>query len=130
MTRPAGTTPLGFPYPGSSGIHANTPGAIQALAEAVSNRLTAGAGAVTLDYWAGAVNVSANNINVPLSTFPRLQAVNGMVATVGTNWGGTHYWAWTAVPSTTQVTLVPTQPGAAAINGSVTINLLAWGPQR
>jgi hypothetical protein len=84
MTRPAGTTPNGLPYPGSVDIHARTPAALQALAEAVEARLTAQAPGVIMDTWRGPVAVSTfgGSYGSFVVVFPRLAAITGWIAAV------------------------------------------------
>lgn len=130
--RPAGTTSRGLPYPGSDTTHAGTPAALQALAEAIEPALASGIGAgIAFDFYAGgALVASTGDITVDMAWFPRLTALNGMVATQGTNMGGPFRWAWTAVSTDTIIRLIASEPGAAAPSGWMTINIIAWGPAR
>lgn len=82
MTRPAGSTPNGLPYPGSIDIHARTPAALQALAEATEARLTAMSPGTILDAWRGEVQISLSGASYGsfTVTFPRLAAITGWIA--------------------------------------------------
>jgi hypothetical protein len=92
VTRPGGTTPRGLPYPGSANIHADTPNAIRALAEAVDAQLTSLGSGIILDTFTGKVRAGpgqgygAAQFSV---TFPKLASVQGCVASWGTFLGGT-----------------------------------------
>lgn len=97
MTRPGGTTPRGLPYPGSAGIHANTPSALQALAEAITAQLgTIGAGLI-FDTFAGKIHLGAAlGYQSPVFrvAFPKLSQVIGCVASYGNFAGGPVVPAW------------------------------------
>lgn len=83
MTRPAGKTAHGFPYPGSAGIHPDTPRYMQDLA----NALQAQAGG-TQKYWRYTGNVTFDNSS-GFITFPGMAVVVGALAFGGTErgWG-------------------------------------------
>lgn len=81
VTRPGGTTPRGLPYPGSDAPHANTPAALQALAEAITGQLSALPGGLIFDTWTGQVTCSATaTFTIP---FPNLAVVSGYVCCYG-----------------------------------------------
>lgn len=89
MTRPAGSTPNGLPYPGSAEIHARTPAALQALAEAIESKLTAIAPGIILDVYRGPVHLT--NFGASSSSFafafPNLATCQGRVGVAGVDQG-------------------------------------------
>lgn len=86
VTRPGGTTPRGLPYPGSSGAHANTPAALQALAEAITAQMGTLPGGIVLDTFVGKLTsgirlqYQSASIIVP---FAKLGTVLGAVVSYG-----------------------------------------------
>lgn len=91
MTRPSGTTPRGLPYPGSANIHANTPQALQALAEAVTAQLGSIGDNVIFDTFVGKIQtggVLGYQSSVFRIAFPKLSQVIGCVASYGNFAGG------------------------------------------
>lgn len=140
MTRPAGVTPRGFPYPGSANIHANTPAALQALAEAISGQLSSVGAGVVFDFYGGNVTVSSNLITLsPAVIFPRLQTVNGLTGNLGVS-GVPGYGCYlSGQPGASgdlqlQVQNTDFRGPAGAFgtkySGPAWVNLLAWGPMR
>jgi len=153
VTRPSGTSPRGLPFPGSAGIHANTPAAIQALAEAVEAQLSSLGSGVILDTFTGKVRLGpgvgygASTFYVP---FPRLATVLGALASYGTFLGGPAVplvigaapgapnWTnpyidplyFTAWPINNNV-FVTTSPGQGyfpeVVNTDITVCALGWG---
>jgi len=134
VTRPAGTTPNGLPYPGSVDIHARTPAALQSLAEAIESKLTAVTPGIILDPWRGIVNLpsfggSYSTFTIP---FPRLAAVNGWVGVYGVDDGGGLQDGFvTCVPGAGgngYFTVAPwtrVKPTTA-----ITVHAVGWGPPR
>lgn len=129
MTRPAGTTPRGLPYPGSANIHAETPTAIQALAEAITAQLSSIGAGLVFDFWVGLRTCdSAGKFTVP---FPNLAAVSGGVCTYGVNLGGTLRNGWAAGLAAGGVgNMVATLYTENFNNTTVTIHAIGWGPPK
>jgi hypothetical protein len=135
MTRPAGLTPKGLPFPGSIDIHARTPAALQALAEAIEAKLTALAEGVMLDMFRGVLPVATSggygSFTVP---FARLAAVTGWVGTPGTDAGGSLAVGF-IVPgvNTGWGQFFPSPTGGnghGPIPSSLTVHAVGWGPPR
>jgi hypothetical protein len=91
MTRPGGVTPRGLPYPGSGAAHADTPAALQALADAISSQLGSVAGGVELKGWAGNVTLDGN-ASVVL-TFAGYQVLGG-ICQLTSHMGGSGSPGW------------------------------------
>jgi hypothetical protein len=102
MTRPGGTTPRGLPFPGSVNIHADTPNAIRALAEAVDSQLSSLGAGIILDTFTGTARVGADSTGYATGqftvTFPRIAALQGAVASYGTFLGGPAQPGWISPP--------------------------------
>lgn len=134
MTRPAGITPRGFPYPGSSGLHANTPTVLQALAEAITGQLSSVGVGVVFDFYAGTVQVSANLISLTPAIFTRLQTVNGVVGNCGVGAPGGAYLAGQPGGSGSLQLAIGHLDWVTATDrpytGALWVNLLAWGPSK
>lgn len=125
--RPGGTTSRGLPYPGSTGIIANTPSALQALAEAITGQLSSLGSGIITDAYAGNANASAGKIdlsNIALY-FPKLASVTGMVGGLGGSPA-----AYFLCGSGASVYVSGMNYRAAQINGAVWIDVLAWGPPK
>lgn len=136
MTRPAGVTPKGLPYPGSADIHPQTPAAIQALAEAIEANLTS-MGTTVVDMYHGLITVqSGGTYGSFVIPFPNLASVTGFVAGWGlddggasgangylTGGAGSGYCVFAPVPSSTA-------PANVKIPGSITVHAVGWGPKR
>lgn len=127
MTRPAGTTPgRGFPYPGSELIIANIPGAMKALADAISANLTGIGQGVVLAFHRGSHSVSAGIVTWDqAAAFPTLAVVQGMIATQDT--GGPAASVLGGGLNGARMNLYPLQHSLAKFSGSVTIDAIAWG---
>jgi hypothetical protein len=148
MTRPGGTTPRGLPYPGSVNIHADTPKAIQALAEAITAQLSSLGSGVILDTFTGTAHVGPDSTGWPAGqfsvTFPSLAVVQGAVASYGTFLGGPAQPGWVSPPgpgnfvppggvNTALFTMMDVNgwnmPYAFRFkNTDITVCALAWGP--
>ena len=90
VTRPAGTTPNGLPYPGSVDIHVRTPAALQALAEATEAKLSAVTPGIIIETFRGVISTAGSSyfprgFTVP---FTRLAVVNGWIGAYGVDDGG------------------------------------------
>jgi hypothetical protein len=135
MTRPAGTTPKGLPYPGSADIHARTPTAIQALAEAIDSKLTSLGSGIMLDLYQGVLPVS-NMINWGTVTipFPNLAAVQGYIAIPGIDSGGQDilgYFAGGYDSGFGQFYPIPgVGSGHGPIPSTLTVHAIGWGTPR
>lgn len=129
MTRPAGTTPRGLPYPGSGGIHADTPAALQALAEAITAQLSSIGQNTVFDFWVGLRTCdSTGKFTVP---FANLAACDGGICSYGVNAGGTLRNGWAAGLAAGGVGyMVATLYGENFNNTTVTINAVGWGPPK
>lgn len=138
MTRPGGTTPRGLPYPGSAGIHANTPAALQALAEAVTAQLTSLGNDIVLETFTGTITTESfdRGYGVAAFTVPwkTLGTVLGMVASYGNFAGGPGTPGWIHAPDTGSglFFLVPAKGWVAPYTDKfvgVTVSLcaLGWG---
>jgi hypothetical protein len=105
VTRPAGTTPRGLPYPGSAGIHANTPAALQALAEAVTGQLTSLGNGVILETFTGVVTIDSYDRGYGIASFRipwvKLRVVLGSVVSYGSFAGGPGSPGWIQAPDAT-----------------------------
>lgn len=133
MTRPAGMTPHGLPYPGSAEIHARTPAALQALAEAVESKLSAQAPGIIIDRFRGLIPVngfggSFGAISIP---FAHLAAVHGWIGCYGVDDGGglVDGFVSSGIGSNTgyfvSAPWVAIKPPA-----SITVHAIGWGPPR
>lgn len=102
MTRPGGVTPIkALPYPGSANIQAETPKALQSLAEAIDAQLSSVQGGYQFAFWAGALTLDSAGQS-PVLNFPGLRSVAGALVSLGYWLPGTVYragWA-TAAGST------------------------------
>jgi hypothetical protein len=133
MTRPAGTTPHGLPYPGSVDIHARTPAALQALAEAVEAKLTALTPGVIIDKFRGVVPVAAfggsyGTFTVP---FPNLAAVTGWIGCLGIDDGGGLVDGFLLGGAGGGHGTIVTAPWIKVKPpGSITVHAIGWGPPR
>jgi hypothetical protein len=135
MTRPSGTTPNGLPFPGSIDIHARTPAALQALAEAIESKLTAISPGVILDAWRGVVQVGQygsahGGITVP---FPRLAAVTGWIGCYGVDDGGglQDGYITNLFTSSNGLGYYCSAPWASGrATSAITIHAVGWGPPR
>ena len=78
-------TPRGLPYPGSDGAHADTPAALQALADAISSQLGSVAGGVELKTWSGLVALDSGASAV--LSFPGFTVLGG-IAQLTSHLGG------------------------------------------
>jgi hypothetical protein len=113
VTRPAGTTPRGLPYPGSAGIHANTPAALQALAEAVDAQMNSLGAGVILDTFTGKVRLGPGTgygLAQFAVTFPNLATVIGAIASYGTFLGGPALPMLITAPGVPNFTMSSTDP--------------------
>lgn len=134
VTRPGGVTPRGFPYPGSAGIQATTPGALQALAEAITGQLSSIGAGVILDVFVGARTVSANTVQpLTVAEFPKLASITGMVAQIGSAPGASYLGGGvntggTAPQQTFRVMALRNR--APAYTGNITVLAIAWGPAK
>ena len=132
VTRPAGTTPNGLPYPGSADIHANTPAALQALAMAVDDRLSALEPGIIIDVYRSGMSVPVSSY-FPAQfnfTFPRLAAVNGWVGVYGVDDGGVLADAYIIASNATfgQIAGLPFYIARPPAN--FTLHAVGWGPPR
>lgn len=134
MTRPAGTTARGLPYPGSAEIHPRTPDALKALAEAFESKITTIQPGLILDLWAGVLQCTrASTYCYFVVPFPKLASVIGWVGTAGIDLGGnlvdgwlytsdgSGYGAFTVAPLAHSGGVGPTPPNA------ITVHALGWG---
>jgi hypothetical protein len=87
--RPAGVTARGLPYPGSANIHAETPKAIQALAEAIDGQLGSIVGGYQLAFWVGNISIDSAGKS-QLLVFPTLSSIRGGLVSYGTFGGGVY----------------------------------------
>lgn len=124
MTRPAGSTPRGLPWPSSANSHSETPAAIKSLAEAIAAQLTNLGDGVILDTFAGPLPITNNQFTVP---FPRLAACTGMVCCQGFSWGGADAAGWVAHAYGSTGRWMSPQIPAAAAPAQVTIHAVGWG---
>lgn len=138
MTRPAGVTPRGLPYPGSVNIHAETPVALQSLAEAISAQLTAiGSGQTAIATFTGLKSlgtIGTARYGRGSHTFAELATVEGCVGMVGPFIGGGVYrWGWVAAAynstgNAITFDVIPVQPQPETFAGAtVAVCLFAWG---
>lgn len=134
MTRPAGTTPNGLPYPGSADIHVRTPAALQALAEAVESRLSAVSPGIIIETFRGLVTVTGSSyfprgFYVP---FTRLAAVNGWFGAYGVDDGGQLLDCFVAASAagSNYGNLVATPFYNVSPPSSFTLHAIGWGPPR
>ena len=138
MTRPGGTTARGLPYPGSVGIHADTPKAIQALAEAVDGQLSTIGGGNAIAFWTGNVTMNSSETSPNMGQyFPALRSIAGMVVAYGTWAGGVNQIGWPTAGgaagtfqmcSAKAAYLWPTGTAESFANKTVTVCVMAWGP--
>jgi hypothetical protein len=134
MTRPAGTTPKGLPYPGSADIHARTPASIQALAEAIDAKVTS-LGPIVLDFYQGVLPVS-NIVNWGTVTipFPNLAAVQGFIAIPGIDSGGNDVLGYFAGGHDSGYGQFYPVPGGGSGHGPIpsliTVHAVGWGTPR
>jgi hypothetical protein len=136
VTRPAGLTPKGLPFPGSIDIHARTPAALQALAEAIEAKLTALAPGLMLDTWRGLLplTISGGVYGMFTVPFPRLAAVTAWIGTPGTDAGGSLSVGF-IVPTTGSGVgyFLPSPTGnltVAPVPSTLTVHAVGWGPPR
>jgi hypothetical protein len=135
--RPSGVTPRGLPYPGSANIHAETPKALQALAEATSAQLSSVGGGLIFDFFVGNKQTDGSGMfrMNPGVEFPKLKVVYGVLAQLGVHLGGTyHPGEVTGQSSLTSFYVVagrqylqPAEGQETFFNTTVSICAVAWG---
>jgi len=105
VTRPAGVTPRGLPYPGSAGMHSNTPAALQSLAEAITAQMTSLGNGVILETFTGTVRVDTYDRGYGVASlrvpWTKLGQVLGSVVSYGSFAGGPGYPGWVQSPDAT-----------------------------
>lgn len=132
--RPAGVTSKGLPYPGSANIHAETPKALQSLAEAIDGQLGSIVGGYRLAFWVGNINIDSSG-NSQLLVFPELSAIRGGIVMYGTFLGGVYRVGFpTGFASNAKFMMVAAKAALPAgggqetfANTTVSVCIAAWG---
>lgn len=133
MTRPAGVTPKGLPYPGSADIHVQTPAALKALAEAIEANISS-LGGIIMDFYRGPITLTKftgwGSFVIP---FPNLAAVSGYIAGWGIDDGGQDangYLTGNTETGFCAFYATPQGSNAGPVPSSITVHAIGWGPPR
>jgi hypothetical protein len=131
MTRPGGVTPRGLPYPGSVNIHAETPKALQALAQTAESQLGSIIGGYQLRFWTGIAALDSTGSMT--AVWPNF-TVYGGIAQLSSHGGTTGKLGYcTAVQNGGKVTVLAANSGVKSTgpetfaNNTVTMCVMAWG---
>lgn len=135
MTRPAGVTPIkSLPYPGSANIHAETPKALQSLAEAIGGQLTSVQGGYRFAMWVGNLALDSTGKS-PVLTFPELKSVAGFIVSTGSFIaGGAYQVGWPSygvnqfTMNSSEASLTNPGPPGTFANKTISACIVAWGP--